>query len=144
MARSVPAPPTDVAAVVKAPIAARGRNGAAVIGRAAAVPGTPWRVWVELDQATLLAPMQRLEKRFAAAGLLVLALAAAAAWLLSRSVTRPILEMTRTAEAMAGGDFSRRVEEVGSGELGRLAANAGLREVAVANDDGGQLLTALT
>ena len=30
------------------------------------------------------------------------------------------------------------------GELGRLAENAGLREVAVANDDGGQLLTALT
>jgi hypothetical protein len=30
------------------------------------------------------------------------------------------------------------------GELVRLAKNAGLREVAVANEDGGQLLTALT
>ncbi|HYL04611.1 MAG TPA: ATP-binding protein, partial [Thermoanaerobaculia bacterium] len=136
MARAVPAPRTDLIAAQKAPVESRSRAGAPVIGRAAAVPGTPWMVWVELDQAVLLAPMQALEGRFAGAGLLVLVLAAAAAWGLSRSITRPIRQMTLTAEAMAGGDFARRVDEPGQSELGRLARafNHMTRELAASRE----------
>jgi signal transduction histidine kinase len=121
MARVVPAPAADLRAAVKKPVESRNRTAAPVIGQAAAVPATPWIVWVELDQATLLAPMRRLEGRFAIVGLLVLLLAAGASWVLSRSVTRPIRQMTLTAAAMARGDFSRRVPEPAQIELGRLA-----------------------
>jgi len=121
MAGAVAPPAADLEAALKGPVESRSRAGGRLIGRAAVVPGSPWIVWVGLDQAGLLAPMRPLEARFAGVGLAVLLLAATAAWGLSRSVTRPIRQLTLSAEAMAGGDFSRRVEEPRQSELGRLA-----------------------
>ncbi|MDQ3997947.1 MAG: PAS domain S-box protein, partial [Gemmatimonadota bacterium] len=45
-----------------------------------------------------------------------------AAWLLSRRITDPLAEMTRAAEGIAGGDYTRRVSDARDDELGRLAA----------------------
>ncbi len=42
------------------------------------------------------------------------------AYIGSRSLTRPIDQMIRTADAMACGDFSARAEDVGDGELAQL------------------------
>jgi signal transduction histidine kinase len=137
MAQAVAPPATDLEAALKAPVESRSRTGAQLISRAAVIPGSPWIVWVGLDQAGLLAPMRPLEARFAGVGLLVLGLAAAAAWGLSRSVTRPIRQLTLSAEAMTGGDFSRRVEEPRQSELGRLARafNHMTRQLAAARGD---------
>ncbi|HAT71739.1 MAG TPA: hypothetical protein DCS63_02865 [Elusimicrobia bacterium] len=49
--------------------------------------------------------------------LLFLGLALAAAWVLSRSLSKPITELTRAAEYVAAGDFSRRAEVNTTDEL---------------------------
>ncbi len=53
--------------------------------------------------------------------LLFLALAVAAAWFLSRSLTKPITVLTRAAEHVAAGDFSRKAEVETTDELRDLA-----------------------
>jgi len=53
--------------------------------------------------------------------LLFLALAVAAGWVLSRSLTKPITVLTRAAEYVAAGDFSRKAEVDTSDELKDLA-----------------------
>lgn len=53
--------------------------------------------------------------------LLFLALAAAAGWVLSRSLTRPITVLTRAAERVAAGDFGGKAEVNTSDELRDLA-----------------------
>ena len=53
--------------------------------------------------------------------LLFLALALAAAWFLSRSLSKPITVLTRAAEFVAAGDFSRRAEVDTTDELRDLA-----------------------
>lgn len=121
LAHAVPRPPSDLANTLRSPVESRGAGNALVLSRAASVPGTPWVVYVELDRSTILEPMRALLRRFALIGGLVLALGTGASWLLSRSVTRPIRQTIATAEAIAGGDFSRRVSEASRGEAGRLA-----------------------
>ncbi len=53
--------------------------------------------------------------------LLFLALAVVAAWFLSRSLSKPIIVLTRAAEHVASGDFTRRAEVNTSDELRDLA-----------------------
>ena len=53
--------------------------------------------------------------------LLFLALAVAAGWMFSRSLTKPITVLTRAAEFVAAGDFSRKAEVDTSDELKDLA-----------------------
>lgn len=121
MIRTVPPPVDHPEVALHGAVTVQGRGGAPVIGRATLLAGTPWWVWMELDQGLVLAPVRRMEDRFAVVGALVLLLAAATAWLLSRTVTRPIRQLTLSAAAVAGGDFSRRVDEPAPVELGRLA-----------------------
>jgi signal transduction histidine kinase len=45
------------------------------------------------------------------------------AWLLSRRVTRPLISLTRAAEALSAGDYERRVDVHGMDEVGRLASS---------------------
>jgi signal transduction histidine kinase len=54
--------------------------------------------------------------------LVFLALAVAAGWFLSRSLTRPITVLTRAAEKVAAGDFAGRAEVHTTDELSDLAA----------------------
>lgn len=53
--------------------------------------------------------------------LVFLALAIAAGWFLSRSLTKPIIALTRAAGYVAAGDFSRKAEVHTSDELSELA-----------------------
>lgn len=53
--------------------------------------------------------------------LVFLALAIAAGWIFSRSLTKPIMALTRAAEFVAAGDFSRKAEVNASDELKDLA-----------------------
>jgi signal transduction histidine kinase len=51
----------------------------------------------------------------------LMALGAALSWLISRSVTRPLAALTVAAEAIANGEYTRRVRATGRDEIGRLA-----------------------
>ncbi len=55
--------------------------------------------------------------------LIVAILAALAAILFSRTITRPLARLTSTAQVLAGGNYSARVETGVQGELGELASS---------------------
>ncbi|MFI5311580.1 MAG: histidine kinase dimerization/phospho-acceptor domain-containing protein, partial [Gemmatimonadales bacterium] len=61
------------------------------------------------------------------AGLVALALALVIAWSLSRTLTRPLVELRDVARAIAQGDLDRRASLDAAGELGDLALS--LREL---------------
>jgi signal transduction histidine kinase len=85
------------------------------------VPGTPWRTVVEAPARQFLASPRTTMARISALSLLLLVIGAMVVWVVSRKLTRPLVELTSAAEALAAGDFSRRVEPRGNDEIARLA-----------------------
>jgi PAS domain S-box-containing protein len=110
----------------------RASDGAGRIGALSGLPGTPWVVWVEFPRAGIVSRAGMFLRRLALFALL----AAGATVILVRwftvRVTAPLSQMTIAAEAVAGGDFSRRVIADRSDEIGRLgrAFNAMTTQVA--------------
>ncbi|HET9298328.1 MAG TPA: ATP-binding protein, partial [Candidatus Polarisedimenticolaceae bacterium] len=63
---------------------------------------------------------RQLDRGLLVVAALVLALAWAAAWWLSRRLTGPLTELTEAARAIERGDLERRVGALGNGEIGAL------------------------
>lgn len=95
----------------------------------------PYTVVMAVPEAGLGATWQDLLPGMAAAGAVALLLSLALAWLLSRSIARPLNQMTVAAEAMARGDYEHRIPVRRPEEVGRLAAafNRMAREVGQTN-----------
>jgi two-component system cell cycle sensor histidine kinase/response regulator CckA len=118
LTRAVPGPevdlPTDGAKEY------RTRDGDRRLGALSGVPGAPWVVWVEFPRAAILSPATRFLQRMIYLGLVMaIATTVLVRWLTIR-VTTPLATMTTAAEAMAAGDYSRRVEGGRADEIGRL------------------------
>ncbi len=97
------------------------RTGQAIIASYAPVPQTPWGVIVEEDWHTLAAasvPYQRLLLALLVLGLVV---PVAVIALGVRRITRPVYDLIHAAQAVAGGDFSRRITSRGIDEIEELA-----------------------
>lgn len=90
-----------------APVLEQGRVVGAVLVAQLVEP-----VWAEL------APVRRVLLFVSAAAL---ALALVAGWFLANSLARPVSLVTSGVQAIANGDMTHRVPEVGADELGRLA-----------------------
>ncbi len=91
----------------------------------AAIGGTPWILSIEQPLRTATASARLALTRLALICLLLLVGGVTAAWLISRRVTRPLVEVTAAAESMARGDYDHRIDvarESGD-EIGRLAAS---------------------
>ncbi|HWG53689.1 MAG TPA: ATP-binding protein [Gemmatimonadaceae bacterium] len=97
--------------------------GRAFLGAAARIPSTPWMVWVQFSRASVLAPARDFLLRTGTTALIIIVLGTLGAWILTRHITAPLTEMTRAAEAIAAGDYSRRVSVGRSDELGQLSAS---------------------
>jgi signal transduction histidine kinase len=69
------------------------------------------------------------QRAVAFAGMAALAVALLVAWRMSRTITRPLVELRDVARAIAGGDLERRASLDAPGELGDLALS--LRELSV-------------
>ena len=130
--RAVPGPEvdlrTDGAKEYRTP------DGNRRLGALSGVPGTAWVVWVEFPRAVILSPATRFLRRMIYLGLLMaVATTVLVRWLAIR-VTTPLATMTTAAEAMAAGDYSRRVDGGRADEIGRLgrAFNAMTEQVASA------------
>jgi len=121
-------PWTDFATIVSAPpesvrtshASARYVRGELKRARAAAVPGTPWMVVAEMPSRLIAAPAREYLLKMAPMALVIAMIGAVVAWLGSRSLTRPLGEVTRAAAAVAAGDLSQRVPVRGDDELGLL------------------------
>jgi PAS domain S-box-containing protein len=118
MSKVVPAPAVDLtrAGVTEY----RGADGQRRLGALAEIRGAPWMVWVEFQEAVVLGPAQTFLKRMVAIALIFLTVAAAVASMLSARITTPLSELTAASEALASGEYSRRVTMVRHDEIGRL------------------------
>lgn len=76
---------------------------------------------VKIDQSEAFAQVNAFGRTLALGGAAVLVLASVLAFWLARTVTRPILALNQGAEAFGAGDFSVRVPETATDELGALA-----------------------
>lgn len=85
-----------------------------------AIPGVKWGLVAKIDSAEAFAPVRRLERDLAFAGLLALvAVVLTAAWL-SRSLLGPLRELTAGVRRFAAGDYDARVEVRSRDEIGQL------------------------
>lgn len=100
--------------------AASRRDGS--VTAVAAVTGTPWLAAVSFPLDRVIAPARRLLVEGALLMLAVLAVAAIAVYKFTGRVTRPLADLSSAAEAIAAGDYARRVEVSRSDEIGRLGA----------------------
>ncbi len=95
--------------------------GTAHVGVAAPVTGAPWIAWVEFPRAALVAAADAFLARMIPIAILFLAIGAALAWIMSSRITRPLAALSKAAEAVAAGDYTRRLHVSGRDEVGRLA-----------------------
>jgi signal transduction histidine kinase len=96
-------------------------DGAESFVYARRLTGTPWLLITHMPMAEVTARTDQILKRIALLGLVLLALGLLAAWLVSRSVTRPLGQLGGVADALATGDYSRRARFERADEIGRLA-----------------------
>ena len=84
--------------------------------------GTPLVLSFERPMRAVLATPRATVMRLAALSLALILVGAAASWLISRRVTRPLAALTSASEAIASGDYDARVRLEGHDEMMRLAA----------------------
>jgi HAMP domain-containing protein len=115
----VPTPPAQVLA--SRTTVRYERNGETWRAHAALVPGTPWMVVAELPSRLVVAPARSYLVDMAPIALLIVVLGALVAWWGSRRLTKPLVAVTRAAEAIAAGDLQPRVPPGRDAEIGRQA-----------------------
>jgi signal transduction histidine kinase len=101
------------------------------LGRSSGDPGANLFTLVAVPRETVANAWFGLLPGLLWAGLAALALSAVMAILLSRSIARPILALTRASEEMARGNFDQKVPPARTDEIGRLtlAFNTMARDV---------------
>lgn len=100
---------------------ARDYRGERVLAATRNVPSTGWGVVVKIDRSEAFAPVARLRNLLAAGIAAALVVTAVLAWLLARSLTRPLRALRKTAEAVRAGDLDRRARVGGGEEVSALA-----------------------
>lgn len=119
---------TDMRRVIDRPPPTSGgreydREGAHRIAASEQFPGLPLVVSVEMPADQALAPARTLTQTFLGIGLIVVALGAALAWWVGRTITQPLESLTHATEAIASGNtYSLSVLATGRrDEIGILA-----------------------
>jgi signal transduction histidine kinase len=97
------------------------RENTRMMATEAPVAGTPWVFVLEVPMESVQAGPRQTVTTLALLSIALMALGAALSWLISRSVTRPLGALTVAAEAIANGEYTRRVRATGRDEIGRLA-----------------------
>ena len=100
-------------------------DGSRYVGAEAAVKGTQLMFSIEAPESSIVAAPRATIRQLAMVSLLLLVGGVTLVWSLSRQITRPLVDLTTAAEAIAHGDYGRRVENEGaaSNEVGRLSAS---------------------
>jgi signal transduction histidine kinase len=95
------------------------------IGMEGRVPTGPYVIVLEAPARSLVIAPRAAIRRIALVSFLLLVGGVGAAWALSRRITRPLVELTTAAEAIAQGEYTRRVKTEGGtpDEVRRLGAS---------------------
>ena len=117
--RVVPQPPIDLTST--APIQRYTReDGTVHLAAVSTVRGTPWVFAVDFPENDVLAAAKGFQRRVDVIATIVLVFGLLVGWLVSRRITRPLRDLTAATDAIAAGDYSKRVSIRRSDELGRL------------------------
>jgi signal transduction histidine kinase len=119
MGKVVSQPPGGLGSTVQVTHYNRDGNSVMALGRP--IFGTPLFIVVEFSDEALLAPANRFLRRMIIIGIVLFVVGLAAAFALSRSITRPLHSLTEAALAISSGEYSRQVRIGGKDELGKLA-----------------------
>ncbi len=95
-------------------------KGDARLGTAIALAGTPWLLWGEMSERSLLAPARTLARRMIPITIVIMSCGALGIYVLSRRLTLPLEQLVAAADGIEGGDYSRRVATDRHDEIGRL------------------------
>jgi signal transduction histidine kinase len=96
------------------------RDGERLMATEAPVAGTPWVFVLEASMESVQAGPRQTVMTLALLSIALMALGAALSWFISRSITSPLRALTVAAEAIAHGEYTRRVKVTGRDEIGRL------------------------
>lgn len=119
LSRALPPPPAEALAST-GPTDYTGADGDRRIGASAVLTAPSWIVWVSVARHDALTGLRPFLWRLVLVGLAVIGVGALVSWHLARRITTPLVSLTQAAEAIAGGDFSRRVPQGPRNEVGRL------------------------
>jgi HAMP domain-containing protein len=95
--------------------------GTEYLAHATKLASAPWTVVVGKPRSAFLVGPAAFLRKMALLLLTIVATGASAAWILGRRFTRPLRELSLASEAIAEGDYSRRVDVDTPDELGMLA-----------------------
>ena len=95
--------------------------GETMLGAVTPVGETPWLGVVSEPERVVLGPARDHLRNMIPLAILIVALGTLAAWLLSRQITAPLVQISSAADALAKGDLARRVRVEREDELGSLA-----------------------
>lgn len=85
------------------------------------LPGLDWMVVAEISAEEAFAPARRLTLRMVTLAVVIGVLFLVASWLLSRSITRPLLALSEGVARLGAGAFHTRVAATSRDEVGVLA-----------------------
>ncbi len=116
---------TDLRRPVKDP------HESGLITSSGVIPHSPWQVMIGFPQKTVLQGANKFLKTTLIMGAILLLLAFAAAWVMSRNITSPIKKLELASAAIEKGDYDTKAEISGRDELGKLARafNSMVRQV---------------
>lgn len=110
---------TDLNKAIKAPNLNR-KNPLAITE---SIPGTSWQLHIALSEKQVLGLVNASLKWLIFVGIALFVVGAIFAWLISRSITRPIFRLTDAAAKVAAGNLSTEVDQSGKDELAVLATS---------------------
>ena len=104
-------------------VSAKDETGAPTIARGQLVPRTPWLFVVEYPYDAVYGRINRIFTRLAVTVVVLLLALFFASWWFSRTLTRPLDELSKVAGAISTGDLSRRVAATGVSDFDKVGAS---------------------
>ena len=92
-----------------------------MLGSYFAVAEAPWGVIVQIDQRDAFVTVAEMKKETILWGILMLVLAGCVGLLSARAITNPIQQLADSAQLIARGDFSKKIQIRSRTEIGELA-----------------------
>ena len=122
-ANAVGQPLEPFTSVDTAALTARSPDGAETLFHEEPIAGTPLVLGLSVPLRSALVAPQRAVRKLLLIGIGCLVIGSLLAWLIGRSVARPVAQVARAADELGRGDYDIRVPETGEREVRRLASS---------------------